>query len=86
MALFLVELRDIDNRGIKDRTFPQHHSLHAQHLVHTIDDLIRDPLLFQQMAKVEDRGLNRDPAIHRHDSDEAAKTGHINQHLFHKGI
>jgi hypothetical protein len=55
---------DNDERGSKDRAFPQLHCALTQHLVHTPEDLLGDAVLFQPMADVEDRGLNRDPAFH----------------------
>ena len=86
LGLVLGGAGGIDDRGIKDRAFSQHHSPLAQHLVHTLEDLLRDPVLFQQMAKVEDRGLIRDPPFHRLDSGEAAEAGRIDQHLLHQWI
>jgi hypothetical protein len=76
----------IDDRCIKDRAFPLHHSPLAQNLVHTLCDLLGDAVIFQQMAEVEDRGLIRDPPFHRLDSGEAAEAGRIYQHLLHQWI
>ena len=45
----------------------QHHSFLLQHLVHTLKDLLSDAVLFQEMAKVEDRGLIGEPPFHRID-------------------
>ena len=36
----------------------QHHSPLAQHLVHTLEDLLGDQVLFQQMKKVKDREVS----------------------------
>jgi len=64
----------------------QHHSPFAQHLVRTLEDLLSDPVLFQKMAEVENRGLIRDPPFHRVDPCEAAEAGRIDQHLLHQWI
>ena len=64
----------------------QHRTFITQHLVHTLVDLLGDPVLFQQMAEVQDRGLVRVPPFHRLDPCEAAEAGRIDQHLFHQGV
>jgi hypothetical protein len=69
-----------------DRAFPQHHSSLTHHLFHTLEDLLGDPVLFQKMAKVENRGLVRDPPLHRLDPCEAAEAVRIDQHLLHQGV
>ena len=81
LSLVLGRAEVINDRSIKDRAFPQHRSPRAQRLAHTIEDLVRDPVLSKQMAKVEDRGLIRDPRIHRLNSGEAAEAGLIDQNL-----
>ena len=58
----------------------------TQYLFHSLEDLLGDPVLFQQMAKVEDRRLIRDPAVHRLDPCKAAEAGRIDQHLLHQWI
>ena len=65
----------MDDRGIQDCAFYQRHSPLLQNLVHTLKDLLSDAVLFQEMAKVEDRGLIGDPPFHR-----------LDPHLFHQGI
>ena len=52
LGLVLGGAGGIDDRGIKDRALPQHRSSLTQHLVHTVEDLLGDPVLFQKMAKV----------------------------------
>ena len=76
----------MDDCGIKDCAFSQHHSFLLQHLVHTRKDLLSNAVLVLEMAKVEDRGLIRDPPSHRLDPCEAAEAERIDPHLFHQGI
>ena len=70
----------------KDRALPQLHFFAPQYLVHTLEDLLSDAVLFQQVPEVEDRGLIRDPAFHRLDSAKAVEAGCIYQHLLHQWI
>lgn len=65
----------IHDRGMKDPGFPEHHSPLAKHRVHTLEDLLGDPVIFQQIAKVEDRGLIRDPPVYCLDPCDAAGAG-----------
>ena len=51
-----------------------------------LEDLLGNPVLFQQMAEAENRGLIRDPTFHRLDPCEAAEAGRIDQHLLHQGV
>ena len=76
----------MEDRCIKAYSFPEHHAFVRQHLIQILKYLLSDRVLFQEMAKVEDRGLIGDPPFHRLDPYEAAEAGRIDQHLFHQGI
>ena len=86
LALVLGGTGGMEDRCIKAYSFPERHAFVRQHLIHTLKHLLSDTVLFQEMAKVEDRGLIGDPVFHRLDPYEAAEAGRIDQRLCHQGI
>lgn len=64
----------------------QHHPFLAQHLVHSLKDLLGDAVLFQQQTEVEDRGFIRDPVFDYFDTGETAEAGRIDQHLLNQWV
>lgn len=80
----------------------EHHALLGQALIHGFQDLLRNPVLFQQVAVgeafsarvIEDRCLLRDPVLEYVVSagfceavaGKAAEAGSVNQHLLHQVI
>ena len=52
---------------MQDYSFPEHHAFVRQHLIQILKYLLSDRVLFQEMVKVEDRGLIGYPPFHRLD-------------------
>jgi hypothetical protein len=50
-------------------------TLLAQALVHMLEHLLRNLMLFQQVPEVQNRGLIRNPAVDQVDPRKAAKAG-----------
>ena len=79
-------LGKVETRSNDDRTLSQYRSPLDHHLFHTLEELLRDPMLLQQMANVENRSFVGDPAFHRIVPCEAVETGQMDQHLLPLGI
>lgn len=57
-----------------------------QALVDALEELLSNPVRFQQVPEVEDCGLIRDPAIDHVDPRKATKAGGVDQHLLHQRV
>ena len=75
-----------DQGGIDDRALSHRHAHVAEVSFEGLKDLFAQPVLFQQMAKGQNRGLIRAPVSDHVDADKATHRGHLDQGLFHGWI
>ena len=64
----------------------QQGALILERLLDRLENLIADSVLLAQMAKIQDRGLIRNPLRNPADPCKAPKTGGVAQHLLHQRI
>jgi len=76
----------VDDRGIEDRPLLQQGALIFERLLDRLENLLADAVLFEEMTKIQNRGLIRNPLGNHVDPRKAPETGGVDQHLFHQRI
>jgi hypothetical protein len=75
-----------DQGGIDDRALAHRHAFLTEMGFDGVKDLLAQPVLLQQVAEGQDRGLIGDPIADQLDAGKAAHGGHLDQGLFHGRI
>ncbi len=75
-----------DQGGVNDRALAHRHAPSSQERPYGVKDLLTKPMLLQQVAEGENRGLIGDPTGDQLDPGKAAHGGHLDQCLFHRRV
>jgi hypothetical protein len=81
LGFVLGRRRRIDDRRVDQRARAQGDALVGKVTVHLGEQLLRQLMLLQQVAEVEDRGLVRDPVVAKLDAREPAHRVAVVEHL-----
>ncbi len=73
----------MDDGGIYCRPLPQQQALLFQVLLHRLEDLLGQLMLFHKVAERQDGGGIRDVILSRINPDEGAYGAVVNQGIFH---
>ncbi len=75
-----------DQSGIYDRALAHRHAPRTEVGFGGLKNLLPQPMLLQQVAEGEDRGLIMDPIADQLDAGKAPHGGHFDQGLLHRRV